>query len=59
MIGCKANQQSDEMYCAKCNLRWDMNDPSPPKCRPGTKSNIKKLRKRRNKSRMKSRSYGL
>lgn len=24
---CKAIQQSDEMYCASCNTRWDVNDP--------------------------------
>jgi len=58
-MACNARQQIDEMYCSTCNLRWDMNDPSPPKCKPGTKSNIKKRRKRGNKSRMKSRSYGL
>ena len=29
---CKAIQQSDEMFCAECNLRWDVNDHSPPRC---------------------------
>lgn len=29
---CKATQQSDEMFCAHCNIRWDMNDPDPPPC---------------------------
>lgn len=29
---CKATQQSDEMFCAHCHLRWDMNDPEPPQC---------------------------
>lgn len=31
---CHARQQSDEMYCAPCNLRWDVNDPAPPECNP-------------------------
>lgn len=31
---CKARQQSDEMYCAPCGLRWDVNDPHPPLCQP-------------------------
>lgn len=30
---CQAVQQSDEMYCAMCGLRWDVNDSDPPKCR--------------------------
>lgn len=38
---CKAIQQSDEMFCAQCNLRWDMNDPEPPLC--GLQSSIKPL----------------
>lgn len=29
---CKAIQYSDEMYCADCGLRWDVNDPDPPAC---------------------------
>lgn len=29
---CKARQQSDEMFCHVCKLRWDVNDPSPPLC---------------------------
>lgn len=33
MIDCAAVQQSDEMYCARCNLRWDVNDSDPPRCR--------------------------
>ena len=32
-MSCQAVRYSDEMYCAKCNLRWDVNDPEPPKCR--------------------------
>lgn len=34
MPHCNAIQQSDEMYCATCNLRWDVNDSDPPPCRP-------------------------
>lgn len=33
MTDCRAIQQSDEMYCAPCNLRWDVNDGDPPPCR--------------------------
>ena len=33
MTDCRAIQQSDEMYCAPCNLRWDVNDSDPPPCR--------------------------
>lgn len=29
---CKAIQQSDEMFCATCGLRWDVNDSEPPAC---------------------------
>jgi hypothetical protein len=29
---CQACRQSDEMACAKCHLRWDVNDPDPPLC---------------------------
>jgi hypothetical protein len=34
MQNCRAIQQSDEMYCAPCNLRWDVNDSDAPRCRP-------------------------
>jgi len=34
MDHCKAYQQSDEMVCSDCGLRWDVNDPEPPKCQP-------------------------
>lgn len=34
MDHCKARRESDEMFCAACGLRWDMNDPEPPKCQP-------------------------
>ena len=30
---CRAIQYSDEMHCASCGLRWDVNDPEPPECR--------------------------
>lgn len=33
-MSCKAIQQSDEMYCAPCGLRWDVNDGDAPRCRP-------------------------
>lgn len=29
---CQARRQSDEMYCARCRLRWDVNDSDPPHC---------------------------
>ena len=31
-MGCDATQQSDEMFCATCGLRWDVNDNDPPDC---------------------------
>ena len=34
MTSCQARQYSDEMHCARCRLRWDVNDPSPPACQP-------------------------
>jgi len=30
---CEAVQHSDQMMCRRCDLAWDVNDPSPPKCR--------------------------
>lgn len=33
IVDCHAVQQSDEMCCAPCNLRWDINDSNPPECR--------------------------
>lgn len=49
MTNCSAVQQSDEMFCAKCNLRWDVNDTSPPECRksfpPPKSSDREKLEK--------------
>lgn len=33
-MNCKAVQHSDQMVCESCGLTWDMNDPSPPKCKP-------------------------
>ena len=38
MQSCSAIQQSDEMYCAPCNLRWDVNDGDPPPCRKSVPS---------------------
>lgn len=29
---CFATQYSDQMECMPCGLRWDVNDPAPPKC---------------------------
>jgi hypothetical protein len=29
---CQARQYSDQKYCDRCGLTWDMNDPEPPKC---------------------------
>lgn len=31
-MSCAAIQQSDEMFCAVCRLRWDVNDREPPIC---------------------------
>lgn len=36
---CRAIQYSDEMHCAKCKLRWDVNDPNPPECRDNVEAN--------------------
>lgn len=33
-VECEAYRQVDEMYCPRCNLRWDANDPEPPQCNP-------------------------
>lgn len=30
---CHARQESDQMVCHRCGIRWDMNDPEPPACR--------------------------
>lgn len=32
--GCQARQYSDQMYCPKCRITWDVSDPDPPEC-PG------------------------
>lgn len=29
---CQARQESDEMVCSRCRVRWDVNDPEPPRC---------------------------
>lgn len=31
-LPCLARQYSDEMVCSTCILRWDVNDPCPPRC---------------------------
>lgn len=36
---CHARQHSDTMYCAKCGLQWDTNDPLPPPC-PGDRFTV-------------------
>jgi hypothetical protein len=33
VVRCQAVQQSDEMFCARCRLRWDANDRDEPGCR--------------------------
>ena len=33
MDKCYAQNQSDEMYCAKCDLRWYKNDGDRPACK--------------------------
>jgi len=35
MTRCAARRQGDETFCHVCNLRWDVNDPTPPLCRLG------------------------
>jgi hypothetical protein len=32
VTACQALRQSDEMVCAPCRLRWDVDDPDPPLC---------------------------
>lgn len=32
-MSCKAVRQNDEMFCAKCGFRWDVDDMFPPTCR--------------------------
>lgn len=29
---CKAVCRGDCMYCNRCHLSWDLNDPEPPEC---------------------------
>lgn len=36
--GCAARQYSDQMYCSKCLLTWDVNDLDPPQC--GSTANL-------------------
>ena len=37
MTHCSARREGDEMFCARCSLRWDVNDPSAPICAPPQK----------------------
>lgn len=32
MSSCEAKQYSDQMFCDRCGLVWDMNDPDRPEC---------------------------
>lgn len=32
-IGCRAKPHSDQMYCNRCEVIWDTNDPDPPECK--------------------------
>lgn len=29
---CDKRRVADEYYCARCRIRWDVNDPEPPPC---------------------------
>jgi hypothetical protein len=29
---CAIRREQDQYACAKCRLRWDVNDPEPPLC---------------------------
>ncbi len=33
---CEAKCQAggDQMFCRRCNLRWDADDENPPECKP-------------------------
>jgi hypothetical protein len=31
--GCEAVQYSDQMYCARCGVTYDVNDFDPPNCK--------------------------
>lgn len=30
--GCEAHQVGDQMFCDRCGLVWDTNDPDTPMC---------------------------
>jgi hypothetical protein len=45
VVRCQAVQQSDEMFCARCRLRWDVNDPNEPPCRAEPEAEKPKLDK--------------
>jgi len=40
---CKAIQHSDQMFCSKCQLVWDMNDCEPPQCEGEVMDNVLKF----------------
>ena len=42
MNGCEAKQYSGQMFCDRCGLVWDINDPDRPEC--VTDAQIKKRR---------------
>lgn len=29
---CQARREQDQYACARCRLRWDVDDPDPPLC---------------------------
>lgn len=31
-VPCAARRESDQYVCRRCRLRWDTNDPEPPRC---------------------------
>jgi len=39
---CEAVQQSDQKYCDRCALVWDMNDPDPPECKTDGELQVEK-----------------
>lgn len=43
MARCYSKQHSDQMVCPVCNLRWDVNDPDPPRCDSVRKATIEQV----------------
>jgi len=31
---CEAVREGDEMVCVRCRVRWDIDDPERPECKP-------------------------